>query len=129
MKLSSVFSWVDLVITLCHVRKKDKSSLQLIEHLPAPGYLLFHSFSRCEEDINECASDPCINGGLCRDLVNRFLCICDVAFAGERCELDVSGLSFYVSLLLWQNLFQLLCYLVLRMNYEPVVEWGAEENY
>uniref|UniRef100_A0A0G2JDY0 Protein crumbs homolog 1 n=4 Tax=Mus musculus TaxID=10090 RepID=A0A0G2JDY0_MOUSE len=83
----------------------------------------------CEEDINECASDPCINGGLCRDLVNRFLCICDVAFAGERCELDVSGLSFYVSLLLWQNLFQLLSYLVLRMNDEPVVEWGAQENY
>nr|XP_034368785.1 protein crumbs homolog 1 [Arvicanthis niloticus] len=83
---------------------------------------------RCEEDINECASDPCFNGGLCRDLVNRFLCICDVAFAGERCELDVSGLSFYVSLLLWQNLFQLLSYLVLHMNDEPVVEWGAQEN-
>uniref|UniRef100_Q8VHS2-2 Isoform 2 of Protein crumbs homolog 1 n=1 Tax=Mus musculus TaxID=10090 RepID=Q8VHS2-2 len=48
---------------------------------------------------------------------------------GERCELDVSGLSFYVSLLLWQNLFQLLSYLVLHMNDEPVVEWGAQENY
>ncbi|KAK7810797.1 hypothetical protein U0070_009502 [Myodes glareolus] len=83
----------------------------------------------CEEDINECASDPCLHGGLCRDLLNRFQCICDVAFAGERCELDVSGLSFYVSLLLWQNLFQLLSYLVLRMNDEPVVEWGAQDNY
>uniref|UniRef100_A0A8C2MUF3 Protein crumbs homolog 1 n=1 Tax=Cricetulus griseus TaxID=10029 RepID=A0A8C2MUF3_CRIGR len=83
----------------------------------------------CEANIDECASDPCLHGGLCRDLVNRFQCICDAAFAGERCELDVSGLSFYVSLLLWQNLFQLLSYLVLRMNDEPVVEWGAQENY
>ncbi|ERE74297.1 putative crumbs [Cricetulus griseus] len=83
----------------------------------------------CEANIDECASDPCLHGGLCRDLVNRFQCICDAAFAGERCELDVSGLSFYVSLLLWQNLFQLLSYLVLRMNDEPVVEWDAQENY
>uniref|UniRef100_A0A8C6RW75 Crumbs family member 1, photoreceptor morphogenesis associated n=1 Tax=Nannospalax galili TaxID=1026970 RepID=A0A8C6RW75_NANGA len=45
---------------------------------------------RCEEDINECASDPCIIGGLCQDLLNRFQCICDVAFTGQRCELDLA---------------------------------------
>lgn len=27
----------------------------------------------CEEDINECASSPCQNGGICQDLVNRFV--------------------------------------------------------
>ncbi|PNI34659.1 CRB1 isoform 2, partial [Pan troglodytes] len=41
-----------------------------------------------EKDIDECASDPCVNGGLCQDLLNKFQCLCDVAFAGERCEVD-----------------------------------------
>ncbi|PNJ50113.1 CRB1 isoform 8 [Pongo abelii] len=83
----------------------------------------------CEKDIDECASDPCVNGGLCQDLLNKFQCLCDIAFAGEHCEVDVSSLSFYVSLLFWQNLFQLLSYLILRMNDEPVVEWGEQEDY
>ncbi|KAB1258545.1 Protein crumbs-like protein 1 [Camelus dromedarius] len=86
-------------------------------------------FCRCEEDVDECASNPCLHGGLCRDLLDRFQCVCDVAFAGPRCEMDVSSLSFYVSLLLWQNLFQLLSYLILRMNDEPVVEWGEQDDY
>ncbi|KAJ1074681.1 hypothetical protein K5549_001376 [Capra hircus] len=84
---------------------------------------------RCDKDIDECASDPCLHGGRCHDLLNGFRCTCALAFAGPRCELDVSGLSFYVSLLLWQNLFQLLSYLILRLNDEPVVEWGDQDDY
>lgn len=45
-------------------------------------------------------------------------------FAGDHCEFDVSDLSFFISLLLWQNLFQLLSYLILRMDDEPAVEWA-----
>ncbi|XP_006892164.1 PREDICTED: protein crumbs homolog 1 [Elephantulus edwardii] len=44
----------------------------------------------CEQDIDECASDPCFHGGRCQNLLNKFQCFCDVAFAGERCEVDVS---------------------------------------
>ena len=33
------------------------------------------------------------------------------------------------ALLLWQNLFQLLSYLILRLNDEPVVEWGDQDDY
>ncbi|NWZ12188.1 CRUM1 protein, partial [Agelaius phoeniceus] len=84
---------------------------------------------RCEKDIDECSSDPCLNGGLCQNLLNKFHCLCDVNFAGDRCEIDVSDLSFFVSLLLWQNLFQLLSYLILRMDDEPAVEWGDQEDY
>jgi hypothetical protein len=28
----------------------------------------------CEIDINECELEPCLNGGTCRDLVNRYEC-------------------------------------------------------
>lgn len=56
-------------------------------------------------------------------MLGAFRCLCDAGFAGDHCEMNVSGLSFYVSLLLWQNLFQLLSYLLLHTNDEPVVEW------
>ncbi|KAG8436582.1 hypothetical protein GDO86_007622 [Hymenochirus boettgeri] len=45
---------------------------------------------RCEIDVDECDSDPCLNGGLCQNLPNRFHCICDMNFAGDRCEIDLS---------------------------------------
>lgn len=30
----------------------------------------------CELNINECDSSPCVNGGLCKDMVNGFTCSC-----------------------------------------------------
>ncbi|KAG8556043.1 hypothetical protein GDO81_017908 [Engystomops pustulosus] len=45
---------------------------------------------RCELDIDECASNPCLNGGICQNLPNRFHCICDMNFAGDMCEIDLS---------------------------------------
>ncbi|XP_058890753.1 protein crumbs homolog 1-like isoform X2 [Acipenser ruthenus] len=81
---------------------------------------------RCEMDIDECKSNPCLNGGLCRNMFNKYQCLCDMNFAGDHCELDVSDISFYVSLLVWQNLFQLLSYLTLRLEDDPEVEWGED---
>ncbi|KAJ8279108.1 hypothetical protein COCON_G00061740 [Conger conger] len=83
---------------------------------------------RCELELDECKSNPCLNGGYCRNLVNKFQCVCDMSFAGEVCQVDVSDIYFYVSMLLWQNLFQLLSYLILRLDDDPEVDWaGAEE--
>lgn len=39
----------------------------------------------CEE-VNECLSQPCLNGGTCRDQVASFLCECDKGFSGNRCQ-------------------------------------------
>ncbi|XP_059806237.1 sushi, nidogen and EGF-like domain-containing protein 1 [Hypanus sabinus] len=43
----------------------------------------------CEE-INECSSQPCLNGGTCKDDINSFVCECQKAFAGTFCELAVN---------------------------------------
>ncbi|XP_052808439.1 fibropellin-1-like isoform X2 [Mya arenaria] len=43
------------------------------------------SFFACQE-INECASNPCINGGTCNDLVNEFTCTCATGFKGITCQ-------------------------------------------
>lgn len=82
---------------------------------------------RCEQELDECKSNPCLNGGYCRNLVNKFTCVCDMSYAGDVCEIDVSDIYFYVALLLWQNLFQLLSYLILRLDDEPEVDWGEAD--
>ena len=38
------------------------------------------------EDINECASSPCQNGGTCTDLPNGYTCQCNIGWTGTNCE-------------------------------------------
>ncbi|XP_067110006.1 protein crumbs homolog 1-like [Osmerus mordax] len=78
----------------------------------------------CEMDVDECTSSPCQNGGFCRNLNNGFHCMCEISFSGEHCQIDVSDFYFYVFLFLWQNMFQLMSYLILRLDDGPEVEWG-----
>ncbi|XP_074402970.1 sushi, nidogen and EGF-like domain-containing protein 1 isoform X5 [Zonotrichia albicollis] len=42
----------------------------------------------CDE-IDECQSQPCLNGGQCKDRVSAFLCLCEPGYTGHHCELDV----------------------------------------
>lgn len=38
-------------------------------------------------EIDECRSQPCLNGGQCKDRVAEFLCLCEPGYTGHRCEL------------------------------------------
>lgn len=40
----------------------------------------------CAIEIDECSSDPCLNGGTCEDLVNIFVCDCETGWSGENCQ-------------------------------------------
>ena len=42
----------------------------------------------CESDINECISDPCENGALCRQDINSFMCICQPGYTGAYCQVS-----------------------------------------
>ncbi|XP_072047323.1 uncharacterized protein [Amphiura filiformis] len=42
-------------------------------------------------DINECDSDPCLNGGTCNDGVNAYTCDCyNTGFSGTHCETNIN---------------------------------------
>nr|XP_006814131.1 PREDICTED: neurogenic locus Notch protein-like [Saccoglossus kowalevskii] len=41
----------------------------------------------CEEDVNDCIPNPCLNNGVCRDTgTNSYMCICPVGMTGQRCS-------------------------------------------
>ncbi|KAM6162076.1 cubilin isoform 2-T2 [Erethizon dorsatum] len=41
----------------------------------------------CTENINECWSSPCLNGGTCVDGVNAFSCECTSSWTGSHCQI------------------------------------------
>lgn len=51
----------------------------------------------CETDINECESNPCLNDGICTDLVGGYSCNCaDTGFEGDNCEIDIDECAMSV---------------------------------
>lgn len=38
-------------------------------------------------DVNDCAAQPCKNGGTCRDLEGDFKCHCPSPYVGKQCQL------------------------------------------
>ncbi|XP_068942361.1 cubilin [Petaurus breviceps papuanus] len=42
--------------------------------------------TNCTENINECLSDPCFNGGTCTDGINGYTCECTSAWTGSQCQ-------------------------------------------
>ncbi|KAA8589329.1 hypothetical protein FQN60_012694 [Etheostoma spectabile] len=44
----------------------------------------------CHENINDCASSPCKNGGTCIDGINSFQCFCPDGWEGSLCDADVN---------------------------------------
>lgn len=38
-------------------------------------------------DVNDCAAQPCSNGGICRDLDGDYTCQCPSPYVGKQCQL------------------------------------------
>uniref|UniRef100_A0A8C4ISW7 Delta-like protein n=1 Tax=Dicentrarchus labrax TaxID=13489 RepID=A0A8C4ISW7_DICLA len=47
----------------------------------------------CHENINDCESNPCRNGGTCIDKVSVYQCICGDGWEGDHCEINIDDCS------------------------------------
>ena len=45
----------------------------------------------CDTEVNLCYSNPCANGGTCVRKEGGYTCQCGQGFAGDDCQLDLSG--------------------------------------
>ena len=41
----------------------------------------------CDVQINHCESQPCKNGGACRNELTRYVCVCLTEFTGVDCSI------------------------------------------
>ena len=44
------------------------------------------SGATCQIDVDDCAVNPCLNGGTCYDLVNGYRCTCAPEYVGRTCS-------------------------------------------
>jgi hypothetical protein len=66
---------------ICNPGKKDikfGSLFFLREHLL--GFTGYY----CESQIDQCQSTPCLNGGICRTLINSFKCDCPQGYTVRK---------------------------------------------
>ena len=43
-----------------------------------------------QNDVDECASNPCLNDGTCTNQVNMYACSCVDGWTGDQCEMMVN---------------------------------------
>ncbi|XP_058854966.1 lactadherin-like isoform X1 [Acipenser ruthenus] len=69
----------------CEVTSKTRRGEVFSEYIcKCPeGYNGVH----CQNNVNECATQPCKNGGTCRDLDGDYTCKCPSPFLGMHCQM------------------------------------------
>ena len=53
------------------------------------SHIILSTGLRCERAIDECASNPCQNAGVCRDRHNMFTCTCAPGYVGSTCQVEI----------------------------------------
>ena len=63
------------------------STLKRLSETGVSDILIYNFFFFFPSDVDECASDPCLNGALCSDQINGYACSCTRGFTGIFCEI------------------------------------------
>lgn len=80
------------------------------ERLIIPNERIFLS------DIDECASQPCENGGMCQDQINLYECICNAGYEGVNCEAGESCICILTRLYFFEPLYIVYWQMILYMS-------------
>uniref|UniRef100_A0A8C6XMQ4 Neurogenic locus notch homolog protein 1 n=1 Tax=Naja naja TaxID=35670 RepID=A0A8C6XMQ4_NAJNA len=48
------------------------------------------SGTNCDINNNECESNPCVNGGTCKDMTSSYICTCQEGFSGHNCQVNIN---------------------------------------
>ena len=79
-------------------------------------------------EINECDSNPCKNGAVCNDHVNRYSCDCVVGYTGTNCEISESLYLFDTLVLMIETCNRL--YYAFEMMYDTgTVKISGHQTY
>ena len=62
-------------------------------HLTYIYYYYYYYY--CNSDIDDCARQPCQNGGNCTDDVNDFYCDCVPGYTGKNCSIGEENHIYY----------------------------------
>ncbi|CAB1449409.1 unnamed protein product, partial [Pleuronectes platessa] len=74
---------------------------QCVATTSAPGYICNCNSgwqgANCDQNINECSSNPCQNGGTCTDGTNGFTCTCTAQWTGPNCQTSQQECGGYLT--------------------------------
>eukprot|EP00058_Branchiostoma_floridae_P005497 XP_002590985.1 hypothetical protein BRAFLDRAFT_69464 [Branchiostoma floridae] len=66
-----------------------------------PG-IIAYADGTSASDIDECSSNPCLNGGMCFNGLNSYVCHCHTGYGGDNCETDLDLCAQVVCPFNWQ---------------------------
>lgn len=72
------------VLLVCHISPVTR------EHIDIIHCRLGYTSATCNDDVNECESNPCQHGGSCFDDVNQFTCSCVAGYTGSTCGTEIN---------------------------------------
>ena len=56
-------------------------------------------------DIDECASNPCENGGTCTDEVNGYTCACEAGYTDDNCGTSKCCRTYVFGMSHWSGIY------------------------